>query len=272
MNNHIQLSVADFDAAQSKNYELYLEVGSNYHNYAVIDPKNQSVKTVSYKPSNIYNGFYDELMKSHFAKTKISLNARKFTFVPSELFHDAALDNFTKYLNATEHEQVCVQHLNEAGITIIYALPKLLLDKITSYFPNADIYPQITPFYKGVSFGFSQISTSQVFINFKGDFVEIIIFNEGKFHFYNVFEFQNNDELMYFVLLSAQENNIKPANTTVKVSGDIANESPIIDQLTKHFPHTEFTDQDSLPLFYQGLEQPVMPRFFSLLALHLCGL
>ncbi|HTN21872.1 MAG TPA: DUF3822 family protein [Pelobium sp.] len=272
MTEKIQLTVADFDATQAKTYELYLEIGSNHFNYAVIDPQNQAVKTISHKPSNIYNGIYDDLLKSHFAKTKISLTTQKFTFVPTELFHESATENFIKYIGATDNEEICTQVLTNAGITIIYALPKLQLDKIGSYFPNAEIYPQISPFYKGVNYGFSQISTSQLFINFRDGLAEVIIFNQNQFQFYNIFEFQNEEELLYFVLLSAQENNIKPASATLKLSGFIDPESELYKQLAKYFPHTEVTDQDSLPLFYHGLETPVMPMFFSLLALHLCEL
>lgn len=272
MTDQIQLRVADFDATKAKTYELYLEIGSNHFNYAVIDPQNQSVKTIAYKPSNIYNGVYDDLLKSHFAKTKISLTTQKFTFVPTELVHESATENFIKYIGASENEEICTQVLADAGITIIYALPKLQLDKIGSYFPNAEIYPQISPFYKGINFGFSQISTSQLFINFRDGLAELIIFNHREFQFYNIFEFQNEEELIYFVLLSAQENNIKPASATLKLSGIIDKESEIFNRLIKYFPHTEVTDQDSLPLFYQGLEEPALPRFFSLLALHLCEL
>nr|WP_294897447.1 DUF3822 family protein [uncultured Pedobacter sp.] len=272
MTDQIQLTVADFDATKTKIYELYLEIGANYFNYAVIDPRNQFVKTISHKPSTIYNGIFDDLLKEHFAKIKISLITQKFTLVPTELFHESATENFVKYICATESEEICTQQLAGTGITIIYALPKLQLDKIGSYFPNAEIYPQISPFYKGVSFGFSQISTSQLFINFRDGLAEIIIFNHRQFQFYNIFDFQNEDELIYFVLLAAQENNIKPASATLKLSGNIDSESSFFNQLLKYFPHTELTDQDSLPLFYQGLEKPVMPRFFSLLALHLCEL
>lgn len=272
MNNKIQLTVADFEPAKTKTYQLYLEIGSNHYSYAVIDPQNQNVKTISYRPSNIHNDTSDELLQAHFSKTKISLNTQKFTFVPTALFHETALANFTKYIDAQDNEEVCVKNLEHAKLTIIYTLPKLQLDKISSYFPTAEIYPQIAPFYNGVAYAFSQIGFSQLFINFKSNLMEVIIIHQHQFQFYNIFEFQNEEEMVYFLLLAAQENNIKPASTTVKVSGDFNTNGTTFQEILKYFPQTEITDQDSLPLFYQGLEQPVMPRFFSLLALHLCEL
>ena len=272
MNNKIQLTVADFEPAKAKTYELYLEIGSNHYNYAVIDPQNQTVKTISHQPSNIQNDIKDELLQAHFAKTKISLKTQKFTFIPTELFHESAVANFTKYIDAQDNEEVCIKNLEHARLTIIYTLPKLQLDKISSYFPTAEIYPQIIPFYNGVAYAFGQIGFSQLFINFKSNLMEVIIIHQHQFQFYNMFDVQNEEEIMYFLLLAAQENNIKPASTTVKVSGDILLNSSTYQQISKYFPQTEITDQDSLPLFYQGLSAPVMPRFFSLLALHLCEL
>ncbi len=272
MNEKIQLAAEDFDVADAKNYELYLEVGSAYYNYAVIDPKTQQAKTVAYQPVNIYNGLSDDILNANYAKTKITLVTRKFNFVPTELFHQSSLANFTKYINASENDEVFCDVLDPAGISVIYAFPKLQLDKVASRFPNAEIFPQMFPFYNAVNYAFSQIGFSQVFINFKSGLMEVIIIHQHEFRFYNIFEFQNDDEVNYFLLLSAQENNIKPASATVKVSGDLDINGELFKQILKHFPNTEITDQDSLPLFYQGLTQPVMPRFFSLLALHLCEL
>lgn len=122
MNNKIQLTVADFEPAKTKTYELYLEIGANHYNYAVIDPQSQNVKTISYRPSNIHNDINEELLQAHFAKTKISLNTQKFTFIPTELFHEDALANFTKYIDVQENEEIFVKtfHKPNSQLFMLY--------------------------------------------------------------------------------------------------------------------------------------------------------
>lgn len=270
MNNKILLTVPDFEPSLAKNYELCIEIGQNDYSYAIINPEDQTVKVLCHKPSIIHNDISGSLLQSHFSKTKISLLTQKFTFIPSAIYHQKDLINYSTYIKASENEDILTKTLDKAGITIIYALPKLQLDKISADFPDAHIFPQISPFYNGVAYGFSQIGFSQLFINFKPGLVEVIIINQHQFHFYNIFEFQNDDELLYFLLLAVKENKVKPASVTVKISGNITTKSSAYERVLAQFPRTEVTDQDSLPLFYQGLNQPVMPRFFSLLSLYLC--
>jgi hypothetical protein len=270
MNDKIILSVDGFEDLNLKDYELYLEIGLNSYNYAIIDPKDKGVKSIAHKPIVIFNDLNDSVLQGNFAKTKISLPTQKFTFIPSEVFHSKDLENYCKYIQPSNNDQVLIKSLEKSGITVIYALPKLQLDKLSTIFPNAEIFPQLIPFYSGITYAFSRIGFSQLFINIKQGFIEIIILKDHQFQFYNVFEYQNDDELLYFILLSVKQNKIKPASVTVKVSGDIQQFGDTFKKIVNQFPRTEVTDQDSLPLFYNGLGQPVMPRFFSLLSLHLC--
>ena len=246
-------------------------MGNNDYGYALVDVQNQTVKVISAASTTIFNDIEGNLLQTHFTKTKISLTTKKFTFIPTDVYHKKDLEVYSKYLNPLENEAVYVKSLEKAGITVIYAFEKHLLDKIEKYFPEASIYPQFIPFFTGIDYAFSQISYPQLFANFKSDVIEIIIFNHHKFQFYNVFEYTNEDELLYFMLLATQQNKLKPANVVVKISGNIDTNGTVFQKIKTQFNHTEVTDLDSLPLTYLGLNEAVMPRFFSLLSLHLCA-
>jgi hypothetical protein len=270
MSDKIILSVDGFEDLNLKDFELYLEIGLNSYNYAIIDQTDKSVKSIAHKPSFVFNDLDGSVLQGNFARTKISLPTHKFTFIPSEIYRLKDLDNYSKYIQPSDNDKVLTKSLEKSGITVIYALPELQLDKLGSIFPNAEIFPQLIPFYSGITYAFNQIPFSQLFLNIRQGFVEIIILKDHQFQFYNVFEYQNDDELLYFALLAVQQNKVKPASVTVKVSGDIQQFGDTFKKIVKQFPRTEVTDQDSLPLFYNGLGQSVMPRFFSLLSLHLC--
>ncbi|TKB99239.1 DUF3822 family protein [Pedobacter cryophilus] len=270
MNDKTHLTVPNFEPANATQNELCVELGNNDYSYALVDVKNQTVKVISAAQTTIFNDIEGNLLQTHFAKTKISLTTKKFTFIPTEVYHEKDLEVYSKYLNLSENEAVFVKSLEKSGITVIFAFEKHLLDKIEKYFPEAAIYPQFIPFFTGVEYAFSQISYPQLFANFKSDVIEIIIFNQHKFQFYNAFEYTNEDELLYFMLLATQQNKLKPAQVMVKVSGNIDTNGAVFQKIKAQFNHTEVTDLDSLPLTYLGLNEAVMPRFFSLLSLHLC--
>lgn len=270
MNEKIHLTVSDFEPANAFNFELDIELGLNHYNYAIIDGDKKAVKAISSDQSNIFNELEGSLLQTHFAKTKISIITKKYTFIPTALFQKDNLEVYSKYIQPQPNEIVLTNQLLDGEITAVYAFDKLLLDKIEKHFPAAKLYPQFSSLISGVNYGFSLIKEAQVFANFRADFLEIIIYNGGEFQYYNIFEFENDEEILYFLLLATQQNNLHPTNAMLKISGDINTQGDTYKRLKEHFNRIEIIDQDSLPLTSLGIQTSVMPRFFSLLSLHLC--
>ncbi len=269
MNDNIHLAVPDFEPANASAYELLIEIGDDDHNYAVIDPLQKAVKVVSYIPAVIFNQIEGTLLQSNFARTKISLNTQKFTFIPKALYQESDLPVYSNYLKVADDEAVFTSSPEEADFVVVYALKNSLLSKVNKYFDKVIVLPQITPYFTGVEFSFSHINDAQLFVNIKPGDLEIVIFNEGRFLFYNQFEYANDDEILYFMLLAIQQHQLEASKSMVKLSGATHTENTY-QKIKNHFQKTELVDQESLPLTYDGL-YGAMPRFFSLLSLHLCG-
>jgi hypothetical protein len=271
MTDKIILSVPDFEETLVKEYNLNIEVSINSFNYAITDPQGKSVKSVAHIPSLIYNYVNGSILQNSFNKVKISILTQKFTFIPLSIYQDKDLETYSTYLKPTVIEKVLVKKIASEDLAIIYALPKLQIDKLENLFPTAAIFPQFLPLIAALNFGYQQINFSQLFINFKSDgFLEIALIDNQKLIFYNIFSYQNIDEMMYFILLSLQQNQIRPTRVTVKISGEIAINDEKHQKIVSEFANTEFIDQDCLPLTYKGFGQPIVSQFFSLLSLHLC--
>lgn len=271
MNDKIHFTSPEFEPANAIASELWIEMGVNYHAYAIVDNSTKEVNVLSFSPSVLFSDMEGSLLQAHFSKTKISLQTQKFNFIPTELFDHNNIAVYKQYIQPNDSEEVFTTLIQKGEITVVYALSKLTLDKLSKHFPDAEIYPQLASFCEGVNYAFSQISFPQLHINFKPGFMEIIIFNKNELKFYNIFEYQNKDEVMYFLLLVVQQNYLKPASLLVKVCGDMDTNSEIYQSIVAQFGRTEVTDLDSLPLTYQALGYPALPRFFSLLSLNLCG-
>jgi hypothetical protein len=265
------LSVPDFEETLVKEYNLNIEVSANSFNYAITDSSSKSVKSIAHIPSQIYNYVNGSVLQNSFSKVKISVLSQKFTFIPLSIYQEKDLEIYSSYIKPTVNEKIFVQRVESEELVVIYGLPKLQIDKLENLFPTAQIFPQFLPQIAALNFGYKEINFSQLFLNFKSDgYLEIAILDQQKFIFYNIFSYQNLDEMMYFILLSLQENQIRPTRVTVKISGELAINDEKHQKLLKEFPNTEFIDQDCLPLTYKGLGEPVTAQFFSLLSLHLC--
>ena len=157
------------------------------------------------------------------------------------------------------------------GFTAIYAFENIILDQLERYFPEAIFYPQFSPFLLAANLLNDQKNADQLTVNFKSDSLEIAVFKNDKFHFYNRFQFETEEEAIYFILLVAQQNEISIANLTTTLSGEINNESNFLQKIKAHIPNAQLIDQQNLSAFYQNTHPAEFSNYFSLLSLHLCA-
>jgi hypothetical protein len=104
-------------------------------------------------------------------------------------------------------------------------------------------------------------------LNISGDKVEILNFTDGRLRFYNEFEFENEDELVYFTSFVAGELQLAPEAITVILSGEIEEADKNYNRLGEFFNKVELN----------GTTIVEMPAKFTshsslaLTALSLCG-
>jgi len=249
--------------------ELLIEIGSNNYSYALLNPNHDEEFKAYHTEKLIFNDLEKDLLPASFVRTKISLGCKKFTFIPIEIFNSADLGIYSPYLQATSNETIFTSDLPNLGFTALYAFENIILDKVGKYFPQAQIYPQFVPFLLATT----QINhqKDQLFANFKSDYLEIALFKNDKFQFYNRFEFENEDEAIYFILLAAQQNGLYKENLDATLSGQIKNESNFLQKIKAHIPNAAMVNQQKLSAFYQNSHPTDFSNYFSLLSLHLCA-
>lgn len=251
--------------------ELYLEIGSNNYSYALVYPSHDKKIEAYHSETLIFNDLEKDLLQTSFVRTKISLGCQKFTFIPTEIFNSADLGIYTPYLQATANETIFTYNLPDLGFTAVYALENLILDKLERHFPEAVIYPQFIPFLLATNKLQQKENTTNIFVNFKSNSLEIALFKNNKFQFYNNFLFENEDEAIYFILLVAQQNALVLADLNVTLSGEIKIERDLIQKIKAHLPNTSLVNQQNLSAFYQNSNPVEFSNYFSLLSLYLCA-
>ena len=249
--------------------ELFIEIGSNNYSYALVNANQDEKYEVHHSDTLIFNDLEKDILQTSFNDTKISLDCKKFTFIPSEIFNSEDLSAYIPYLQATSNETIFTNHLPELGFTAIYALENILLDKVEKYFPQAQIYPQFMPFLLATKEIKNQ--KNQLFANFKSDRLEIALYKNDKFQFYNSFQFENGDEAIYFILLAVQQNALILADLEILLSGKIVIESDLFHKIKTYITNAAIIDQQNLGQFYQNSSQSDFSNYFSLLSLHLCA-
>ena len=267
MKDNVLFKINDFDLANSPSYHLYLKNTQDSYQYAVIDPANHQVLLVGTHQEPLVNT-YNDILEAKYGVVKISLFTKSYTFIPEVHYSNTLEPTFTTFLQADNLEIIQTEFLKYQEIRNIYALNKIIFEKLQEKFPIASFYSQVNPFFKN-SLKINSSQTTQLFINFLNSHIELLFLNNQDLLFYNIFEIKNNDELQYFILLALQQLNLSSKNVHVNISGTIDIDSTAWQKLSNLFAKVDLAKPENLNI-PANLEQAPLHYYFSLLGLNLC--
>lgn len=263
MKDNVLIKVNDFELKPS--YNLLIELNEYSFNYAIINPQDNSLKALGASKGSVFNNS-NEILSYNFSNILISTITKSFTFVPEVHYNDTLEQTFVSFLQAdVQSEEVFSNFLDHQNIRNIYALNSSLIEKLNHKFSNAKIYTQINPFFEGCILE----NKSEVNLNIKEDHFELLIIKNKELVYYNIFEFKNNDEVIYFLLLTLQQKEIRPSS--IYISGNISEFSNLYLKLKDSFSVINFNSTNSVLKIEEEFKQTELHKYFSLLSLYLCA-
>lgn len=263
MKDNVFIKATDFELSSSDN--LLVELNENSVNYAIVNPKNNSLKAIGCSKGSV-NEIREDFLKHNFSNILISTITESFTFVPEVHYNDVLEHTFISLLQAdAQSEEVFSNFLDHQNIRNIYALNSTLIENLNKVFSNAKIFTQINPFFEGCVLE----NNAEVNLNIKDGHFELLILNHKELVYYNIFEFKNNDEILYFLLLTLQQKEI--TTSAIALSGSIDESSELYLKLKNCFSSIQFNKLNTALEINSDFENVNLHQYFSLLGLHLCA-
>lgn len=225
-----------FSPEKANNYTMLLQVSADSFSFAVTQQKelvafgkNIPVAELS-KPDS-----YRDVLTAGYNKTVIGLPAMAFTLLPRELFKQNGVPDVARFLDVKNTEAVFSQPLNEDN-EIVYKTSGELIKTI-----NSRLNLQSAVFGERgwiTLLAESSPADNKVYLDIYPDKVHVVNFRNGKLRFYNAFEFENKDELVYFVASAVKELGFEHNEAELVVNGDFkdANDSAVA-YLSEFFEH-----------------------------------
>ncbi len=260
----------NFNTENSLDYQLLIEIGANYYSYAVVNADGK-LKAISYSNVPILSNLDNEVVLNlQFKNTIVSLNTQHFTFIPTLIFNQNQQTLYTQFLGDALNNAICIHNLLNNQITTLNTFNQNQLNAIKQVFPSAKIYPQYLPFIESICKQFKAFLGTQLFLNLQLNTIELLILQDGELQFYNVFDCQNNDEILYYTLLACKNNCIKPQNVTLRVCGKITEDAEAYQQLNAIFYDIRLAKTNTIYVNSAEFQTIESHKFFSLLSLLIC--
>lgn len=176
------------------------------------------------------------------------------TLVPKPLFHEDSMADYLKF----NSKILISDFLANEELTIN--------ESINVYVPymniNNFIYDQYGPFtYKHVStILIEQIlhleknsPVPKIYVNVSKNHFQIIVVDQSKLILYNTFEFNSQEDFIYYILFALEQLNLNPETVNLVFLGDVSEEDDLFEITYKYIRNISFgTRNDS----YTYLEKP----------------
>lgn len=206
-----------------------------------------------------------DILKHPYAHVSVQILNRNFTLVPSAYSNGNLKELLEFNLGVTDIRTVHTVTLNNS-IDFAFTYDLELHNFIEKTFNASKIShagsASIDQFLKLPLF-----KQSDVFLNVHSKLIELVIKKNNELLFYNVFKWDSNEDILYFLLFSIEQFNLN--NNTLKLH--IAANKPSTDALftliKKYVRHVNFVTSKSLDAPVENLPNHY---YFTILNKHLC--
>jgi hypothetical protein len=255
----------DFNAEQTDGCTLLMQTGMATFSYAIISQNKVQVLEENISLSELIEPSEEHnVLFGNFQRRVIGLLQSGFTLVPYSLFKPERVADFARFLDVKFNDKVFSQPL-DAKNQVLYKVNSVIVDKIEEKFDLNDVVFPAKGWINALAA--THPSDRDLYLNISHGKAELLSFKEGSLRFYNTFEFQAADELVYFALLVADELKLHPQGTMLVLSGDIIKGDENTSRLSKFFGKTELSNIKTVQLPGEIAPHHVL----TLTALSLCG-
>ncbi|MCJ0742896.1 DUF3822 family protein [Pedobacter montanisoli] len=272
-NNSILLIDPNFHPETAASCSLIVKIGSGNLSYAIIN--NDEARVIAlYDEPECTNSIqkFNQLLKTDtyltlpYAKINVAVNTGNIAFIPNELFDEDEVNTYTQYFSEDSAKQVFLQPDHAAGFTTVFSLPLLTEKSISGVWSHYKVYQQ----NQGLIALAKNFEKQNLLLDFSANTFEALVFNDGILQFQQHYEFDNNEEFVYYLLLITQQLNLDFNQTSVSVSGIIHLNDEKWSSIKKYFTNLNFLNID-IPLNSYVIEDMPKHYYAGLLSIYTCG-
>lgn len=146
------------------------------------------------------------------------VNFQKFSLVPEHLYQKGegqTLLSYTAKLHKGDH--IYTDHWSGSECILIHALPVEVIDWIKKRFPQARVHHQASAI-EALHQLYPKAEFSGILYVDKTE-ADFYLANKGKLQWYNKFEYQTEEDLLYFLLYCLEQNRFHPSELQLKIGG-----------------------------------------------------
>lgn len=270
-----------YEPSKNAAYEQYIFFEGNHISIVVADVANKQVmdmQVFTAPNTNFLNLSYDDLksiqplkdqLALKFKERKVIIASQHCTLVPEPLLNVVETELYYK-LNqkVIPNSQVlyCKMHVQQTAS--VFNVPNELMKLIRFNMPMVDVYHASLLFIKAVEQQGFENAASKIHLHIHPGYFEILNIDQ-QVKFYNTFHFENETEVVYFLLAAAEQLQISHGCDVV-LYGNSGHMSELHNLLSKYVRSVQYGIKPKTFTFPLSFKQFGEHQFFNESAALLC--
>jgi hypothetical protein len=210
------------------------------------------------------------LRHQKFEKVDVAFLNTDFSLMPEAFAEDKDLKSLLKFTSgAMDIKRTFTHHLKD--IEFCFTIHHDLVSYVEKVFTNASIRHcgAVT-----IQFLFDQhsLKSSQLFLVISDGFIELAAKDTNHLLFYNVFSYENNEDILYYLLFVMEQFDLNPLHVNLAIACQKSLTDELIKSIKKYIKHVSFCVNDSSIKLNGELAKLPQHYYFTLLSQHLCEL
>jgi len=267
-----------FDQDATLTYHLSIQLGFDEFSFCVLDiSRNKYLALTHYNFQRIRNEnqlntavstiFKEtDLLNKSYKTVSVSVINNKSTLVPNPLFAHEKLSDYLKFNSEFEIGfNITTDTLKTLDTRNVYAVSQGLEKTIKKYFSSAKIIHHSSSLLEGLLTNYKNISERNFFVNVRTTSFDAVLMEGKKLIFYNSFNYQTNEDFVYYLLFVCEQLKLNPENQKLILLGNIEKNSNLYALLYKYIRQIQFIEQNSSFEYSYHFNEIPRHKFYHLL-------
>jgi hypothetical protein len=212
----------------------------------------------------------DELLNTQYKSGSFIYLTQKSTLIPESYFDRSDLKTYFKFNQSiNELDEINYNYLSEINAFNIFAVPNYIANEVIKWLGDVKLFHQATPFIKSIFEKDIDREGDCVYVNMNNKFIDIAVASRDRLYLYNTFQYQNETDLLYFVLYIYKQLNLNTQKNKLFISGEQSDNIKYFNALKKYIKSIKYMEPFDF-IFSGILGQLARHKFLNLFNLVSC--
>jgi hypothetical protein len=198
-----------------------------------------------------------EWLSNPFHKVTVLIQNPVNTLVPKALFDSEAIRSYLTFnQNLEDNTEVRYDSLRNLDSINVFAIGSGLIKTVEEHYPEVRVLHFSSVLIETVANAFkNKLNRQDVFLNVRKGYFDLLMFDQNKLLFYNLFRYKTKEDFIYFLLAALEQLELNPEEVKLHLMGRIDMGDRLQEMIHRYIRHSETIGRNDHYVYAAALHQ-----------------